>query len=320
MKAITFNHTGEPHEVLTLTEQKLPSVLENQVLIKVKHVTIQPADFLFISGKYRIKPAFPQVSGVEGYGEVIEVGNNAKNRIIGDRVAFRTTGAWAEYAVAMEDRTYIAPVNVDTTMAAQFSLNPLTAWGLLDVSIKKSESNILYTAANSVVARQSAYIAVKKEHNPYGLIRIDNGYLLTDLKCNQVLSKASSISECLEKADISFDVIIDAIGGKDTPVLIQSIKQNGVFVSFGILDNSCFTLPTSTILFKNLVWLGFGIDKWLSNLSQEKLTNIVEKLWCYLQLNPELTSTSKIYDASDFRAALCNAVSNKSGKTLISFS
>jgi NADPH:quinone reductase-like Zn-dependent oxidoreductase len=136
----------------------------------------------------------------------------------------------------------------------------------------------------------------------------------------------------LEKADISFDVIIDAIGGKDTPVLIQSIEQNGVFVSFGILDNSCFTLPTSTILFKNLVWLGFGIDKWLSNLSQEKLTNIVEKLWCYLQLNPKFkfkfklkltstsTSTSKIYDASDFRAALCNAVSNKSGKTLISFS
>lgn len=99
------------------------------MLIKVKLATIQPADFLFINGKYRIKPIFPQIAGIEGYGEIVAIGSEVTTRTVGDLVAFRSTGVWAEYAVAQEHRTYITPQNTTPEIAAQFALNPLTAWG-----------------------------------------------------------------------------------------------------------------------------------------------------------------------------------------------
>lgn len=317
MQAITFNNSGDPISVLHLTTQNIPVPNPDQVLIKVKLATIQPADFLFIDGKYRVKPIFPQIAGIEGYGEIIAIGSEVKTRMVGDLVAFRSTGVWAEYAVAQEARTYITPQNTTPEIAAQFALNPLTAWGLLDVSIKHSNCDILYTAANSVVAKQSAYIAAKQGHKPFGLIRGKGGYQLLDLITKQAMGSATSLAECLEQANVDFDVIIDAVGGKETPSLIQHLKPLGTFVSYGILDSSSFTLPTSTILFKNLTWLGFGIDAWLNQLSNEKLAEIESILWVYLSQSAELAPISKVFSINEYQAAIENSVTNKMGKTLI---
>lgn len=318
MQAITFNNSGDPISVLHLTTQKIPVPNPDQVPIKVKLATIQPADFLFIDGKYRVKPIFPQIAGIEGYGEIIATGSEVKTRMVGDLVAFRSTGVWAEYAVALEARTYITPQNTTPEIAAQFALNPLTAWGLLDVSIKQPNCKILYTAANSVVAKQSAYVAAKQGHKPFGLIRGKDGYQLLDLVTKQAMSSTTSITECLEQANIDFDVIIDAVGGEETPSLIQHLKSLGTIVSYGILDSSNFTLPTSTILFKNLTWLGFGIDAWLNQLSNEKLTAIENNLWVCLSENTELAPVSRVFNINEFQVSIENAVTNKMGKTLIS--
>lgn len=306
MQTITFSNSGDPVSVLHLTTQSTPIPNPDEVLIKVKLATIQPADFLFINGKYRVKPIFPQIAGIEGYGEIVAIGSEVRTRTVGDLVAFRSTGAWAEYAVADEFRTYIAPQNIAQEVAAQFALNPLTAWGLLDISIKKPDSNILYTAANSVVAKQSAYIAETQGHTPFGLIRNKDCYQLLDLKTKQAISSADTVAECLMNADFNFDVIIDAVGGKETPTLTQHVKPLGTFVSYGILDSSDFTLQTSTILFKNLTWLGFGIDAWLNQLSNGKLAEIEANLWSYLNKSPELAPISQVFHISDFQAAIKN--------------
>ncbi len=318
MQTITFNNSGDPISVLHLTTQKKPVPSPDQVLIKVKLATIQPADFLFINGKYRVKPIFPQIAGIEGYGEIVAIGSEVRTRKVGDLVAFRSTGVWAEYAVAQETRTYIAPQKIAPEIAAQFALNPLTAWGLLDISIKHPNCDILYTAANSVVAKQSAYIAAKQGHKPFGLIRGNDCYQLLDLLTKQTMSRAKSPAECLAQANVNFDVIVDAVGGKETPTLIQHLKPLGTFVSYGILDNTSFTLPTSTILFKNLTWLGFGIDAWLNQLSNEKLAEIENNLWAYLSQSAELAPISKVFNINEIQAAIENAVTNKMGKTLFS--
>jgi NADPH2:quinone reductase len=318
MQTITFSTSGDPISVLHLTTQNTPTPTPDEVLIKVKLATIQPADFLFINGKYRVKPIFPQIAGIEGYGEIVAIGSEVRTRTVGDLVAFRSTGVWAEYAVAHVSRTYIAPKNIAQEIAAQFALNPLTAWGLLDFSIKHPDSKILYTAANSVVAKQSAYIADKRGHKPFGLIRDKDCYQLLDLKTKQAISSADTVAECLRYADVNFDVIIDAVGGKETPTLIQHVKPLGTFVSYGILDSSSFTLQTSTILFKNLTWLGFGIDAWLNQLPSEKLAEVEINLWSYLNKKPELAPVSQVFNMRDFQAAIKNAATNKIGKTIIS--
>ena len=74
MQAIIFEQAGRAEEVLAVRDMPSPVPGRGQVLIQVAARPIQPADFLFIEGRYRIKPAFPQVAGLEGVGTITVCG------------------------------------------------------------------------------------------------------------------------------------------------------------------------------------------------------------------------------------------------------
>ena len=48
---------------------------------------IQPADMLFIEGRYRFKPEFPQTAGLEGAGIIEKSGKNVPD-VTGSLVSF----------------------------------------------------------------------------------------------------------------------------------------------------------------------------------------------------------------------------------------
>lgn len=131
MEAVIFEQAGKPEEVLAVSDISSPAPERGQVLIRVTSRTIQPADFLFIEGRYRIKPEFPQAAGLEGVGMIVECGPEVTDLAPGIRVAFRSPGAWAELAVAPAARVNPVPTGIPDSIACQFALNPLTAWGLL---------------------------------------------------------------------------------------------------------------------------------------------------------------------------------------------
>ena len=153
MQAIIFEQAGRAEEVLAARDMPSPVPSRDQVLIHVAARPIQPADFLFIEGRYRIKPAFPQVAGLEGVGTIVACGPEATSFEPGTRVAFRAPGAWAEFVVASTSRVYPVPPEIADAVACQFALNPLTAWGLLSACDLPESSRLLITAGRSVVAR-----------------------------------------------------------------------------------------------------------------------------------------------------------------------
>src|SRR5690349_16072291 len=106
MKAVVFEQSGNPEDVLVVRDVPRPAPDRGQILIQVGTRAIQPADFLFIEGRYRIKPAFPQIAGLEGSGTVAALGAGVSDFRIGERVAFRSPGAWAEFAVVPVNRAY----------------------------------------------------------------------------------------------------------------------------------------------------------------------------------------------------------------------
>lgn len=96
MKAIVFDLSGRPEDVLRLTEIPPPRAKSEEVLVEVKCRPIQPADRFFIQGQYRIKPEPRQVAGLEGAGVIVEAASGSPPA--GTRVAFRWPGTWAELA------------------------------------------------------------------------------------------------------------------------------------------------------------------------------------------------------------------------------
>ena len=152
MKAIIFDKTGKANDVLKLEEIPISEPNDNEVRIKILASTINPADMLFIEGKYRMQPSFPQTAGLEGIAIIDKTGRNIQlpeNTL----VAFRHKNIWAEYAVMPEEKIVILPQNFPIDKGSQFSLNPITAYALLEQANIKESDWLLLTAGNSAISK-----------------------------------------------------------------------------------------------------------------------------------------------------------------------
>ena len=123
MKAIVYHDYGPP-EVLQLEEIDKPVPNDNQVLVKIRAVSINPYDWHFMEGSPYIarvlgfgplKPKTPRL-GVDFSGTVETVSKDATEFKSGDEVFGGKGGAWAEYMVIAEK--FLAKKTSDTHLRA----------------------------------------------------------------------------------------------------------------------------------------------------------------------------------------------------------
>jgi hypothetical protein len=173
MRAAIFREPGDPATVLTVQDVAPPEPASGEVVVDVDASVIQPADLMFIRGSYRIRPTFPQVAGLEGTGLVVSTGAGVAITL-GTRVAFRHAGTWAERVAVPAERCYIVPGGVAIDTAAQFALNPVTAWALLDELTVAPGDWIAVSALRSAIARLVTAIAERRGQLVLGLSRPGN--------------------------------------------------------------------------------------------------------------------------------------------------
>jgi NADPH2:quinone reductase len=114
MKAIRVYEFGGP-EVLKLEEVATPKPGAGEVLVRVHATGVNPYDTYMRAGTYAVKPPLPYTPGSDGAGVVEAVGDRVKKVKRGDRVytAKTLTGAYAEYAVALEKQVHPLPAKID---------------------------------------------------------------------------------------------------------------------------------------------------------------------------------------------------------------
>src|SRR5690349_23315011 len=119
MKAILVRQFGGP-EVLKLEEVPTPKPAAGQALVRIHAAGVNPYDTYMRSGTYAIKPPLPYTPGSDGAGVVEAVGAGVTQVQAGDRVylAKTLTGAYAEYALALEDQVHPLPENISYSQGA----------------------------------------------------------------------------------------------------------------------------------------------------------------------------------------------------------
>jgi len=119
MKAIVVHEFGGP-EVLKFEEVSTPRPGTGQVLVRICAAGVNPYDTYMRNGTYAIKPPLPYTPGSDGAGVIEAVGEAVKSVKPGDRVYVATTvsGAYAEYALAMERQVHPLPENVTYAQGA----------------------------------------------------------------------------------------------------------------------------------------------------------------------------------------------------------
>lgn len=123
MKKVVFNRFGDP-DVLEIIETEMPPIQPNQILVKVKAVSINPLDWKIRSGQMRLLTGskFPKGVGIDFAGVVEKAGAQAREFKVGDEVfggldGFKG-GALAEYLAVDEAQIATKPLGLSFAQAA----------------------------------------------------------------------------------------------------------------------------------------------------------------------------------------------------------
>ena len=153
MKAIRVHEFGGP-EVLKLEEVGTPKPSAGEVLVRIHAAGINPYDTYMRAGTYALKPPLPYTPGSDAAGVVEAVGDGVKKVKRGDRVytAKTLTGAYAEYALALEGQVHQLPAKIDFEQGAGIWVPYGTAYHALYHSAKAhaSETALVHGASGGV--------------------------------------------------------------------------------------------------------------------------------------------------------------------------
>jgi len=153
MKAILVHEFGGP-EVLKLEEVVTPKPSAGQVLVRIHAAGVNPYDTYMRAGAYAVKPPLPYTPGSDGAGVVEAVGEGVKKVKRGDRVytAQTVSGAYAEYALALEEQVHPLPEKIDFKQGAGIWVPYGTAYHALHHSAKAhaSETVLVHGASGGV--------------------------------------------------------------------------------------------------------------------------------------------------------------------------
>ena len=153
MKAIRVHEFGGP-EVLKLEEVATPKPAAGEVLVRIHAAGVNPYDTYMRAGTYALKPSPPYTPGSDGAGVVEAVGEGVKKVKRDDRVytARTLTGAYAEYALALEEQVHTIPAKIDFKQGAGLWVPYGTAYHALYHAAKAhaSETVLVHGASGGV--------------------------------------------------------------------------------------------------------------------------------------------------------------------------
>ena len=141
MKAIILKQFGGI-ENLSITELPVPIATEDEVLVKIKSISINPVDVKTRAGKgvsAVLKNDNPMILGWDLSGTIETVGAKVRNFKTGDEVfamvRFPQSGkVYAEYAAVPAAQLALKPADVTHEEAAAACLAALTAWQSLTIN------------------------------------------------------------------------------------------------------------------------------------------------------------------------------------------
>ena len=239
MKAVVYTNYGSP-DVLEIRDVKKPVPNDDQILIKVRAVAVNPLDWHFMEGTPYImramgvglrKPKDPRL-GVDYAGQVEAVGKNVTQFKPGDEVFGGKTGAFAEYVCARADRAIaLKPANITFEQAASVPIAAITALqALRDKGKVHTGQKVLINGASGGVGTFAVQIAKSFGADVTGVCSTRNLNLVRSLGADHVIDYTK---EDFTKGDERYDVILDNVGTQPLSGFRHALQPKGICVMIG---------------------------------------------------------------------------------------
>jgi D-arabinose 1-dehydrogenase-like Zn-dependent alcohol dehydrogenase len=282
MRAAVFERQGIDN--LNVKEDvQQPTIIDHDVLIKVKSAGVNPIDYLTVSNIPGIKP-LPHIPGVEVTGIIEKVGNHVATLKEGDKVVVYnsifdgtcdmclngyemlcrnagilgviTNGGFADYISAAEKNVFKIPDNVQWDVAASLATTTKTPYhALREASLKLNEFLVIFGASGNtgMMAVQfgkkmgAKVIAVSKDK-----------WIKTDFGADYIISDYDKVVEQVK--DITqgkmADVVLNSLGANTWENSFSCVGVNGRWVTFGGLTGAEVKLNVQSLYRKQIKIIG----------------------------------------------------------------
>ena len=239
MKAIVVHEFGGP-EVLKLEEVPTPKPAAGQVLVRIHGAGVNPYDAYMRAGTYAVKPPLPYTPGSDGAGIIEAVGDGVKKVKRGDRVytAKTVTGAYAEYALALEDQVHPLPEKISFGQGAGVWVPYGTAYHALHHSAQaRASETVLVHGASGGVGSAAVQMARAMGLTVFGTAGTQKGVDLVKREgAQQVFDhrKAGYQEEILKATSgRGADVILEMLANVNLAADLQLLATNGRVIIIG---------------------------------------------------------------------------------------
>lgn len=250
MSAIVLEKPGDASQLQWRTDYQVPSLVENQVLIRNDYAGVNFMDTHFRSGRY--PTAYPVILGGEGAGIVAAVHPSVANYFKpGDRVAFLTkSGSYAQYTAVSADRVVHVPEDISSKVAASHLAQGLTAVTLLREAhiVNPGEWILVHGASGGVgsllvqlcASMGARVIATASSAEKAAAVKELGAEYVVDTSQEDWVARVGEIT-----AGHGADAIFDPIGQATFEGDLQAIARKGDLVCFG---NASGKIPPVDVL------------------------------------------------------------------------
>jgi NADPH:quinone reductase-like Zn-dependent oxidoreductase len=235
MKAFVHQKYGQP-DVLEIRQIEKPTHSDDEVLVKVRATTVNPAEWYAMvgilvarAGSGWLRPKDPRI-GVDFAGVVEGVGKNVTDFKPGDEVYGGRTGAYAEY-ICVRKSIARKPRNVSFEQAASVPTAGITALqGLRDQGKLQAGQSVLITGAAGGVGHFAVQMAKAMGAEVTAVGRTQSQDFLRSLGADHVVDYTK---EDYTQSGRQYDLIFDLASTKSWSALRRVLKPNGVHVMGG---------------------------------------------------------------------------------------
>lgn len=313
MKAILVNDDKS----LRWDDVPNPIIKSDEVLVKIEAAALNRADLMQRDGDYPPPPGCPEWMGLEISGEIVEVGNEAKQKSnwkTGDKVcALLGGGGYAEYVAVKYDMLMPVPKNCTMIEAAAIPEAFATAYLNLFIEGKIKEGNTLLMHAGAS-GLASVIIPMAKAFGIRVITSVLSDefaesikHLNADVIINTSKEKTADVLKRELENGRGVDVTIDCLGGEHMGECLPYLTHGARWIMIAALAGQKTEIDLKNIYVRNVRIIGSTLRSRTPEVKAQILAELVKNVFPKIEeglVKPTIYKTFPIEQAEEAHAVL----------------
>jgi NADPH:quinone reductase-like Zn-dependent oxidoreductase len=231
-------------------------------------------------------------------------------------------GSWRQACVIKAEKLVAAPADIEPVQLAMLKVNPVTAWRMLHgfVALRPNEW-VIQNAANSGAGRAVIQIAKERGWRTVNIVRRaelieELGRQGGDVVVVDSENLRDEVREQTSGAEIR--LALNAVGGENALRMAKCLASDGVVVTYGAMSLQPLTIPNGMLIFKNLNFTGFWVNKWYEAATSQQRAETFAPLFEMARQGKLRSKVERIFPLRDVQRAVEEAGrSRRAGKIVL---